>query len=293
MTKRDTIKSFIPPIVLQLIRDRRSKSYRRIDNPEWEYIPEGWSYARKHPEVKGWNVRAILETYKRKWPRFVEIVQGTGPLGVAHESELTANIDLCSHNTIMSFAYALTQAALYRTSLSMLDWGGGIGHYYLLAQALLPTMEIEYHCMDVPLLANYGAELFPDQHFYSDDSCFQRSYDFVLASASMHYAEDWKSLLTRLREVTQGYLYVTRLPIVRNAPSYVFLQRACCYGYDTEYLGWCLNRREFLEAAQGSGLVLVREFIIGENPNIVNAPEACQYHGFLFNTPEAKGKSLS
>ena len=281
-----TLRDLTPPILWRAVRKLRAvlvgEDHSEPKAREWEYIPEGWSYARTHPEVKGWNVQDVLETYKQKWPRFVTMVQGTGPLGVAHESDLATNADIHSHNTMMAFAYALALAARHKDALSMLDWGGGIGHYYLLAQALLPDVRIEYHCKDVPLLAEYGARLFPDQRFYADESCLERTYDFVLASASLHYSEDWRRVLAGLARATGGYLYITRLPTVAQAPSYVFIQRPYAYGYNTEYLGWCLNKAEFLAEASRLGLTLVREFVIGEQPPIVNAPGPCQYRGFLF-----------
>lgn len=289
MNGKEFIKLFVPPIMVKTLRRVRagfktstSAPQPVTSPPEWEYIPEGWAYARAHPEVKGWNVQDVLETYKQKWPRFVQMVQGTGPLGVAHESDLASREDIYSHNTMMAFAYALALAARHRDTLSMLDWGGGIGHYYLLARALLPDVRIEYHCKDVPLLAEYGAQLFPDQHFCSDESCLARTYDFVLASGSLQFSEDWQRVLAGLAGATTGYLLVTRLPTVAQASSYVFIQRPYAYGYNTEYLGWCLNKHDFLAEAAMLGLTLVREFIIGEQPPIANAPEPGQYRGFLF-----------
>jgi putative methyltransferase (TIGR04325 family) len=289
MNRKEFVKLFLPPVTVALFRRLRAgikgaeaAASPASMRPEWEYIPEGWAYARTHPEVKGWNVQDVLEIYKQKWPRFVAMVQGTGPLGVAHESDLVTNADINSHNTMMAFAYALALAARHKDALSMLDWGGGIGHYYLLAQALLPDVRIEYHCKDVPLLAEYGAKLFPDQRFYADESCLERTYDFVLASTSLHYCEDWQRVLAGLAKATGEYLYITRLPTVVQAPSYVFIQRPYAYGYNTEYLGWCLNKAEFLAEAGKLGLSLVREFVIGEQPPIANAPESCQYRGFLF-----------
>lgn len=280
MSIKEIIKLFAPPIFVKLARSVFPKE--RAAPPEWQYIADGWKYERFHPEVKGWNVTDVLEAYKSKWANFVEMTEGTGPLGVAHESDLAANEDINNHNTILTFAYALTLAARGLTSLSMLDWGGGIGHYFLLAKAVLPGVAIDYHCKDVPVVAEYGARLFPGQHFYSDDSCLQRTYDFVMASTSMHYTEDWKSLFAGLTAAAQGYVFITRLPTALLAPSYVFLQRAYNYGYNTEYLGWCLNRGEFLNEGEKLGLSLIREFIIGERPTIVDAPEPCQYRGFLF-----------
>jgi hypothetical protein len=168
MNCKEFVKLFIPPVAVRPfrrlcagIKGTGAAASPALRRPEWEYIPEGWAYARTHPEVKGWNVQDVLEIYKQKWPRFVAMVQGTGPLGVAHESDLATNADINSHNTVMAFAYALALAAHHKDTLSILDWGGGIGHYYLLAQALLPDVRIEYHCKDVPLLAEYGAKLFP------------------------------------------------------------------------------------------------------------------------------------
>jgi putative methyltransferase (TIGR04325 family) len=253
-----------------------------LRKPEWEYIPEGWTYIQAHPEVKGWNVQDVLETYKRKWPKFAAMIHGTEPLGITHESDITNNTDIYSHNTIMAFAYALALAAHKKDRLSILDWGGGIGHYYLLSQALLPGVDIEYHCKDAPLLCEYGTQLFPEQYFYTDECCFKRTYDFVMASTSIHYTEEWRVLLRNLADATDKYLYIAQLPIVRQSPSFVFVQRPYQYGYNTEYLSWCLNRTEFLTTAEGSGLELVREFVYGYHPFIDGAPEQNMYRGYLF-----------
>jgi putative methyltransferase (TIGR04325 family) len=276
----------VPPVFIRLARQLRADGAAR---PEWEYVPDGWVYAERHPEVRGWNVQDVLETYKRKWPQFARMATGTGPLGVAHESGLATNEDILSHNAIMAFGYALALAARDKKRLSLLDWGGGIGHYYLLARTLLPDLEIEYHCKDVPVLSEYGARLFPDQRFSSDERCLEDVYDFVLASTSVHYTEDWRSLLERLAGATRDYLYIAQLPTVPEAPSFVFVQRPYHYGYNTEYLGWCLNQTEFLQAAERSGLRLQREFVYGYQPLIHGAPEQNAYRGYLFRAhPEGR-----
>lgn len=285
MTLKDMVRMATPPFLIHLAKRLQSG---RQSRDEWEYIPEGWAYAEKHPEVKGWNVQDVLETYKKKWPQFVAMVQGTLPLGMAHESALTTNEEICSHNSMMAYAYALARAARKKDRLSVLDWGGGIGHYYLLAQALLPDVEIEYHCKDVPILCEYGAQLFPQQHFTSDERCFDRVYDFVLASTSIHYTEEWQPLLQRLACATSGYLYIANLPTVQQASSFVFIQRPYQYGYNTEYLAWCLNRTEFLHSAERTGQSLVREFVYGHQPFIHGAPEQNTYRGYLFRGTSRK-----
>ena len=281
MSVNERLKLFIPPILFSLRKELRG--IRRKSPPAWEYTPEGWAYARRHPEVRGWNVEEVLDVYKAKWPTFVSLTQDTGPLGFVHESDLNTRTDIPSHNVVMSFAYNLALASHSLDTVTMLDWGGGIGHYYLLAKALLPDVDIEYHCKDLPLLAEYGAKLFPEQHFYSDESCLERSYDLVMANTSIHYAEDWQGLLSRLARAAKRYLYIANIPTVINAASFVFVQRPYDFGYNTEYLAWCLNRDEFLEHALSLGLELQREFVFGYKPLIVKAPEQNEYRGYLFS----------
>jgi len=251
--------------------------------PEWEYVPEG--FARP---AGGWDVEAVARAYREKWPGFLAAVEGPGPLGVNHEvpaGEPVPRDDLTAQQAILSFGYALalTVAARGGGGVSMLDWGGGPGHYAVFARALVPGLELEYHSKDVPTLAALGRELLPDETFHSDDACLDRRYDLVLASASLQYSEDWAETLARLAGAAERYLYVTRLPVAVRVESFVVMQRAHRYGYDTEYLGWVVNREQLIERARAAGLELVREVLLPAWLSAEGAPEAPTDHrGFLF-----------
>jgi putative methyltransferase (TIGR04325 family) len=281
-----------PPALVWILRRLRRWVFRfqhgQVWAPEWQAIPEGWSYVRTHPEASGWDVPSVVEVQIAKWPRFVAMVESNEPLGIAHESDLADRLDLVSHNIVMSFAYSIALAAHSRRRISFLDWGGGLGHYLLLGRRLLPDVQIEYCCKDLPLLAEQGARLFPDQQFTSDDACLDREYDFVMAGVSLQYSEDWRALLARLRGATGGLLYVTGLPVVAHARSFVFIQRPYEFGYNTEYLAWCLNRGEFVAEAEAQGLRLLREFVVGHRPPISGAAEQTEYRGFLFRPAGAQ-----
>lgn len=283
MNPKQLIKDLIPPILIKIAnRLKRRATGSGSTIPEWECMPEGWD-AERDPRIKGWNVEEVLESYKSKWDAFLKTVEGATPFGISPEANAdAATADVIYHNSIMIFGYSLARAVHGKDAISMLDWGGGIGHYYRIATALNPDVRIDYHCKDVPVLANHGRRLFPDAHFHVDDTCLARRYDFVMASASMHYSRDWRALMVGLTGATGGYLLVTGLPVVLRAPSFVFVQRPYRYGYDTEYLSWCLNRNEFLDHARDVGLRLDREFIVGHQPAIAGAPEQCQYRGYFF-----------
>jgi putative methyltransferase (TIGR04325 family) len=292
MTLKKVAKRCLPPIIIDagryLLKGNgrlHESGYRNL--PEWEYVPGGWR--SKDPRIKGWNVESIVETNKAKWPEFMRLVQGNGPpeeahrLGVAHEASVLCNNDYGAHNTIMAYAYVIARAAWKRDRISLLDWGGGIGHYYIISKALLPEIEIDYHCKDLPLLCQAGRELLPEAKFYeNEEDCFAQTYDLVLASSSLQYSEDWKAIAQRLALATGSYLYITRFPIVHRFTSFVVVQRPYRYGYQTEYLCWFLNREEFLTHMRTLEMELIREFLIQERPHVHKAPEQGEYRGFLF-----------
>jgi putative methyltransferase (TIGR04325 family) len=247
----------------------------------WEHLPEGWP--KTGSGVRGWDAQSIVAVQTAKWEQFVRLAKGTGPLGLAHEANDVARQDYAAHNTLMVFAYVLALATRRKERISILDWGGGLGHYYLLSKAFVPNLELEYHCKDLPLMCQRGRELLPEVRFHETaESCYGRQYDLVFSSSSLHYSENWRDVAARLAQMAGSYLYITRIPIVRRAPSFVVLQRPFSVGYQTEYPGWFLNHAEFLEALRDQRMELVREFLIDERPFVHRAPEQGQYRGFLW-----------
>ena len=127
----------------------------------------------------------------KKWPEFARALQGTTPVGMSHESENVSGADYGTHNTMMSFGYVLALAAQGKQKISILDWGSGIGHYYLIARALLPGVDIEYYGKDLPILCEGGRQVLPGVTFFDRDAdCFQRQYDLIVASSSVQYSQN-------------------------------------------------------------------------------------------------------
>lgn len=278
------IRELTPPFLWHALRHAYSwltYTYKH-DIIEWEYMPEGWKTQQKNPTSRGWDVESILDSYKANWPIFVKHLEGTLPLGISPESASKQRTNVMFHNLLMTYGYVLAVVTQHKSSISMLDWGGGIGHYYLISQSLIPEVKIEYHCKDYPRFVEHGKTLLPDAHFHTDVSCLERQYDFVLASSALHYEEDWRARLKSLADAARDYLFVTRLPIIHQSPSFVIVQRPYRYGYNTEYLGWCVNREEFLKHAKTVGLQLIREFVVEQLASVHHAPEQPEHWGFLF-----------
>jgi putative methyltransferase (TIGR04325 family) len=230
----------------------------------------------------------------------VHAVQSTKPLGVYHEAADISSENPVAHNFVLAFAYVLARAATGRSSLSVLDWGGGIGHYAVIARATLPEVSIDYTVLDLPSLCAAGQTVLSDVHFTSDaEECLSRRYDLIFVSGSLQYAADWQSLLKRFAASAERWIFLSRTPIARG-PSFVVVQRPhSAGGYQTEYLSHVFNRDELSSAAEAAGMTLEREFLMpGEVVAAVGAPEAFVYRGFLLrpvaSTPvrsfDARGK---
>jgi putative methyltransferase (TIGR04325 family) len=246
--------------------------------PEWEYVGSAFG-----GRVRGWDVAAVEEAYRRRWPEFLAAVRSGGTLGIAHEVPLGQSVvkdDPGWHNVVLTFGYVLARAARGRGEVSLLDWGGGPGHYYLIARELLPEVDLDYHSRDLPRLAALGRELLPAAHFHDNDECLERRYDLVMVSDSLQYVEDWRRQLTELARAAAPWLYVAMLPLA--SASFVIVQRPDAYGYETEYESWVLGRDEFLTAAAAVGLQLEREFVAPGVIDAAGAPEAAALRSFLF-----------
>ncbi len=234
-----------------------------------------------HP-ARGWNVARVAAAYRQKWEAFVAHVEQGEVLGVPPDGTDMTCFDLAFHNTTMCFAHALGSVATKSSAISFLDWGCALGHYRVLANRLYPELQLAYTGRDLPPMVAQARGLHVGVVFCDNDTCLNRSYDFVMASTSLHYSNNWEELVARLGGVSRGKLYLTGVPVVHSAESFLFMQRAHSFGYDTEYVGWCLNRHRLLAAVARIGGVLEFEYNLGYAPRIKGAPEQCQYRGFLF-----------
>jgi putative methyltransferase (TIGR04325 family) len=283
---RHIARQILPPIVAEWLRNVRDRRQGALPT-EWEYQPAGWPTVEHGGE--GWNDDSVVATQLARWPAFVRSVESGAPFGLSLHAAGDPELDYGVHNTVMSFGYVLARASARRSHLVMLDWGGALGQYSIYARALMPDLDIEYHCRDLPQLTRGGRSVLPDGTFHdTDESALARRYDLVLASSSIHYSRDWQATLANLASVTDGYLYLTRQPVVLKVPSFVVIQRPYRHGYHTEYPGWFLNRDALLTEASANDLVPLREFLIAERHIVHGAPEQAEYRGFLFRGPVAE-----
>ena len=280
---RELIRSLLPPAALRAARSvRRTVSSSRTTLPVWEVVPEGWERARRDPFVRGWDVAAVRDWHRRQFALWSQAFEAPNPLGFSAYAATPSDQQLHAHNEHVSFAYVLALATRGRASLSVLDWGGGIGQHFLLARSVIPDVTLSYHCRDLPLVCAVGRELNPEVVFDESEQCLERTYDLVVASNSLQYSEDWRGQLGKLAGAATSFLYIAQLPSVSSSASFVAVQRPYAHGFETEYLGWILNRGEFLDQATRSEFRLTREFFFEHALAVQGVAERPLHRGFLF-----------
>jgi putative methyltransferase (TIGR04325 family) len=268
----------LPPLLARPIARLWPSNERAV----LEYAPRGWNTIDNEPESSGWDNETVVAAERGKWEAFCRNSRGVGPLGFSHEStDLTITDNVSYHNIHLTFGYVLARVAGQRTRISVLDWGGGLGHYYVLGRTMLPELQLDYCCHEVPLMCVHGRELCPDVEFCSDEACLQKEYDLVMINGSLGYFRDWKSILASLSRCAARYLFLTRTLVVDESESFVVLQHTDEYNYNSDMLTQVFNRREMLAVAETAGLKIEREFVVGKGPTIVNAPEQCVDSGWL------------
>ena len=269
------LKLLIPPIVINGVHAVQNM-FRK---PDLEYAPDGWQTKLTNGQNQGWSVDSTVNNERAKFDAFCRNLKGPGPLGFSHEhTDLSVIRDPNFHNVHISYAYVLALAAHKKDRISVLDWGGSLGHYYLVGKAVLPDVTIDFHVKEVPLMAKAGKQLNPDVHWYDDERCLERDYDLIMVTGSIPYIEDWADTLGRISHSVKEYLFLFRFPIVEHSPAFVAIQRI----YNSQMLHQQLNQNELLEVVKNTGLTLVREFVVGDRPYIKNAPEQCEIRGWLF-----------
>ena len=270
---RQFIYDWVPPAAIRAIN-----SLLDIIRPApYEFIAYEWPYDM---QLLGWQASSVHEIREQAWAKFLHSMEGKSPLGISKNDLLfPRHINIDTHNLYLSFGYCLGLACHNKQVLTILDWGGATGNYYIISKKLMPAVKFDYHCAELPSVCEIGRKLLPDVVFHESETWQEVHFDFVFSSSSLQYLKDWRPTVRALVQSSNRYMYICRMPFVVTGKSFVMLQRAKEYG--TEYLGWVLNREEFIQFVEQHGMKLVREFVNNGGPRI-KAPELNLYMGFLF-----------
>jgi putative methyltransferase (TIGR04325 family) len=267
MSATSVLKSIVPPLLWGLGGTIRRRIVRATTL--FQYAPAGWA-----TPLPG------LSNSEAFWSAFIEEERAYCEVLIAriHAGDPMLYQDGDDNLKYAVFGYVLALAARQLSKLSVLDYGGNLGDYYWLARGLLPGVQLDYHCKELPALASAGRLVSPDVTWHTDDACLADEHDVVMFSSTIQYLPDWQDVLQRAARSARRYVLLSDVPTLRHAPTYVVTHRT---GGHT-CLHAALNRVELITTAESAGLRLIREFPMGRHPRIVNAPEQPACVGWLF-----------
>jgi len=269
LSLKTVIKLISPPIIL--ILSRRIMNYLSDKKfIEWECLTGSWRTDVK--EIRGWDERSVVEAQLKSWKKNDEI------------NEVACIKSTAQGYRLLIFSYVISRIALEKEkTFSLLDYGGGLGQYYIYLNNLYPDLRVDYIVKERDLLCQYAIKNLPEVKFISSDEvAFNRTYDLIFCSSTLQYQEDWKCLFRKMISASDRYIYIARLPVVNNTKDFIVIQRPYSHGYDTEFLIWVFNKKGFIAWAEMAGLTLVKEFIVSDHPFINGAKEQGMEVSLLF-----------
>jgi len=277
MDAKGIIADLLPPIVYRALR--RLPIIRR----DWDYVGRSWPAA--DPRAAGWDDPSVVARMRTEWAAYAAALNTPEPFALWPWD--TRGRDPAAYNNLMAFVYSLARAARGKHRLSVLDWGGGFGNFFLVARAAVPDVALDYVVKDRPATAAAGAEINPHAAFVAtDDAAFSRQYDVVLASNALQYAAEWRTVARRLAGCAEQWLLLLTVPAVRQVSPFVIVQRPRHVGFASDYVSWVFNREDLLNHVAAQGMRLEREFLSSGTIYCRRAPEEIVNTSWLFRRVE-------
>lgn len=270
MPAKRMLESLTPPVLWQSLA--RLKRAVLPSSSGYAYAPEGWATRLPGGAHTQDYWRSFIDRHR---PDSAELVARF------HAGDRTLALDSGEGLKHLVFGYVLSLVAHQKRKVSVLDYGSSFGDYYWVARSLVPGVELDYHCKELPAVAEAGRALTPEATWYTDDGCLDQPHDLTMFSSSVQYVTDWQGVLRRAVHSTGSHLFLSDVPTVRNVPTYVATERL----EGRTNLHHQLNSGEVVRTIEDAGLILVREFAMGGHPPIANAPEQPRSVGWLFARP--------
>lgn len=136
----------------------------------------------------------------------------------------------------------------------ILDFGGGAGGGYKQARKDLPTLELEYHVVEMANICEAGRKLFADDpmiHFHSSIPESIKSIDVAHFGSSIQYVRNWQKTLTDVARLGPRHIVFSDLAAGEN-PTYVSTQTY----YESRIPVWFFNFNDFAEFLASLGYAL-------------------------------------
>ena len=129
-----------PPILTEMI----CAVWKGREPADWVYTNGTWP--ADLPIDSGWEHASVTATQVSEWQSVVK--RAERPSLMAGGDAIATSQDCIVQSRFLAFGYVLGRTATGTASVSILDWGSGLGQYAVYARALYPELEIDYSCRE-------------------------------------------------------------------------------------------------------------------------------------------------
>jgi putative methyltransferase (TIGR04325 family) len=134
-----------------------------------------------------------------------------------------------------------TIAKVLKRPLRVVDFGGAAGgHFFSLASAQVELVE-SWTVVETPEMVRQAQDVLcvPKLRFVDSLSAVERRPDFVLASSSLQYVDDFENYYSKLLDLDAQYFCLDRTPMWPGSKTQTYLQRVFRndgqWQYETSY----------------------------------------------------------
>ena len=135
MTAKRILESVVPPLLWNIGKDFKRRLVRSVDH--YAYAPRGWAT----PLPGGANSQEYWTTFITRERSACEAL-----IARVRAGEPAWTPDGGDNLKHVIFGYVLALAGRDKPKVTVLDYGGNLGDYYWVGRALVPGVELDYHC---------------------------------------------------------------------------------------------------------------------------------------------------
>jgi putative methyltransferase (TIGR04325 family) len=166
--------------------------------------------------------------------------------GALQERAETEKLFLVDDDSMLLPLLLATISAASRSSLKVLDFGGGMGVSYAhCIGSIIDPQGIEYHIIEKPRVCEEGRRVFPNNrqiHFHARIPETLTNLDVVYVNSALQYIEDYRALLQALCALAPRFVLLGRCS-AGDVPTYATAQLTLP-GKRLPY--WFINVRELV-----------------------------------------------
>lgn len=266
---KETVKLFIPPIMLELRRRLRPAPPAPAGPPLHRGMFQGpiSSWEKAVASSDGWETSSLtdktLEMALKVRDGLIEFEQDTVPRKkIVYSAPILAFIALV--------------LSRHENKLDIVDFGGSLGTNYFQNRKVLRRLEktqLTWNIVERPGLAELGSKHFagPELMFYPSIEAAMKGNppgrDSFLFSGSLQYLDDPLALLDKVVGLGAKIIAFDRLLVSpsENHEAYIQHLDPKIY-YQTTFPVWCFSRERFIKHLTSKGFELVEHFT--PNPDV-------------------------